>query len=99
MTGHLATRRVSRKDIIKDPFTSLGTLENLAALLGEFGLAAISRGLGEEDGCPGHTVALTLACLLALALLQLLFYESCTRILLIMDGTRYFGPERERLMW
>lgn len=85
-------------DVLEGPLALLGSLEDLAALFGEVGLAAVAGDVLEEDGLEGGLVGLALAGLFTLGLLELDLDLGGLAELFGEDCVGHAAPEFERLV-
>lgn len=85
-------------DVLEGPLALLGPLEDLAALFGEVGLAAVAGDVLEEDGLEGGLVGLALAGLFTLGLLELDLDLGGLAELFGKDGVGHAAPELERFV-
>lgn len=86
------------EDALEVPLILLRALEHLPALVGEIGLATVAGDVLEEDGLEGGAVALALAGLFTLGLLEVELDGGGLGELLGVDGVGDAGPEGQGLV-
>ena len=87
------------QDAVHVPVPSLRPLQDLPALLCQFWLSALVRGLAKEYGLPRLSLRLAIPGLFSLGLFELLLDRCGPRELFRVDGLGDLVPELKRLMW